>query len=80
MSSYIIDSVESLLFETTGQCDLVRRLIMSYMSSEDKLQLREALTQEWRASLPELSDDDHPDVDDDFIPYDPESDWEIDWD
>jgi hypothetical protein len=71
MSSYSIDTLENLLFETTGQCDLVLRRVMGYLSGAEILKIKSELTKEWRAQFDE-EEDDYGEVDDDFHPYEPE--------
>ena len=76
MSSYSIDTLENLLFETTGQCDLVLRRIMRYISSADILQIKAELTEEWRQQYEDehVSEEDFNPYEDDFHPYEPEDD------
>lgn len=69
---YIIDTLEALIFDTTGQCDLVRRQIMSYLGPAEALRIKAALTQEWieeqYESQPETDE-----IFDDFYPYEVDS-------
>jgi len=76
MSSYSIDTLEHLLYETTGQCDLVLRRIMGFLGGAEAVRIKGALTLEWQCEQCEPCDsDDEPWVDsDDFYLYHGDSD------
>jgi hypothetical protein len=75
MSSYSICTLENLLFETTGQCDLVLRRVMGYLSGAEIVTIKAALSQEWREECRE-EDAYMSELDNDFHPYELDDDYE----
>lgn len=81
MSEYILDSLEALIYEETGQCDLVRRRIIGFLGSREILRLKSELDREWQLLRKKEADAEwaeeahyYEEVPDDFGPYDPDED------
>lgn len=79
MSDYILDALEALIYENTGQPDLVRRRIIGYLGGAEIVRIKKDLAAEWQQWLAEEAaaedaDDTHYDIPDDFTPYDPSDD------